>query len=243
MLQKKPILEVRKAKFAYRKNTPVLRNISFEAFPGEIIGVLGENGSGKSTLLKLLVGMLTPQEGTLRYWGSVGYCPQDLLLFEFLTVAEHFQLYGAGYRLVKDDISQKQQYLLEKLRFAQYEHEQVRDLSGGTKQKLNLSLALLHDPDILLLDEPYQGFDYDTFLRFWELQDDFRAKSKTILIVSHLIEDRSKLDRTVTLRDGYSTPCDPGCHCRTCLREHENAKSTKASLGTSEVPVMSTREP
>jgi len=218
-LNKSLLLKVTDVSYQYKKNHPILKNVSFSAYSGEIIGILGENGSGKSTLLKLLVGLLKPQKGSVNYTGVVGYCPQDIQLFDHLTVAEHFQLFGIGLHLNTLTILEKQAYFLDKLKFTKYKDELVINLSGGTKQKLNLSLALLSDPDLLLLDEPYQGFDYETFLRFWDLQNDLRERNKTILIVSHIIEDRSKLDRTITLRNGYSTYCEPECHCHVCVEE------------------------
>ena len=220
-MEKSSILQISNVEYGYKKNRKILNKISFNAYSGEIIGILGENGSGKSTLLKLLVGLLKPQKGTIQYAGKVGYCPQDIQLFDHLTVAEHFKLFGVGQNYNNQTILEKQAYFLDKLKFEKYKDELVFNLSGGTKQKLNLSLALFADPDILLLDEPYQGFDYETFTKFWDLQKDLRSQNKTILIVSHIIEDRTKLDRIITLRNGYSTYCEPECQCSSCIGESQ----------------------
>jgi ABC-type multidrug transport system ATPase subunit len=92
--------------------------------------------------------------------------------------------------------------LLEELQFARYAGYRVEELSGGTAQKLNLALALMHDPQLLLLDEPYAGFDWETYLRFWEMAERRRAAGMGILIVSHLLAERARLTRIYELRDG-----------------------------------------
>ncbi|MFQ5819271.1 MAG: ABC transporter ATP-binding protein [Candidatus Heimdallarchaeota archaeon] len=217
-MEAKVIVEVEHIEFAYKKNQKVLNDVSFKAKTGEIVGILGENGSGKSTLLKILAGILKEDQGKVQLYGTLGYCPQEILLFDFLTVTENLELFGTGMGLSKQFLSKRAKELMRLLNFEKYEHELVRNLSEGTKQKVNFAISILHDPDILLLDEPYQGFDYDTFQRFWELQGKLRQRGKTVLIVSHLIEDRSRLDKTVTLRDGFSMPCDPDCTCSSCLQ-------------------------
>jgi ABC-type multidrug transport system ATPase subunit len=88
------------------------------------------------------------------------------------------------------------------LGFARYLGYRVEDLSGGTRQKLNLALALLHDPQLLLLDEPYSGFDWETYTRFWAMAEQRRAAGAGILIVSHLLPERDRLSRVLELRDG-----------------------------------------
>lgn len=92
--------------------------------------------------------------------------------------------------------------MLERLHFETDRKKLVSLLSGGTCQKLNLALALLHDPEVLVLDEPYAGFDWTTYQRFWELTHELREAGKTILVVSHLIYDRSQFDRILELREG-----------------------------------------
>ena len=92
--------------------------------------------------------------------------------------------------------------LLDELGFAKYLDYRVEALSGGTRQKLNLALALLHEPQLLLLDEPYSGFDWETYLRFWEMAERRRADGMGILIVSHLLAERERLTHIYELRDG-----------------------------------------
>jgi ABC-2 type transport system ATP-binding protein len=92
--------------------------------------------------------------------------------------------------------------LYDDLGFARWRDTQVAELSGGTRAKLNLALALLADPEVLLLDEPYAGFDWDTYLRFWELTAERRAAGRSVLVVSHFVTDEERFDRLVEMRDG-----------------------------------------
>lgn len=96
---------------------------------------------------------------------------------------------------------------MDELQFARYEGYRIEELSGGTRQKLNLALALMHDPQLLLLDEPYSGFDWETYLRFWEMSERRRDAGMAILVVSHLMAERERLDRMYELCDGKACPC------------------------------------
>lgn len=124
------------------------------------------------------------------------------MLYEKLTVAETFRLFGVAYGLSAVDAATRKAELQATLAFRQYDEFRVEHLSGGTRQKLNLALALLPDPEILLLDEPYAGFDYETYLRFWEMSRELAARGRSILIVSHFVEDRERFDRIYRVADG-----------------------------------------
>jgi ABC-2 type transport system ATP-binding protein len=186
----------------HRRRVEVLRGASLEVGPGELVGLVGENGSGKSTLMQVIVGLLARDAGTLSAPARLGYCPQQPLLWDKLTVDEHFELFARAYALDDDAADAARDGLLDELGFATYAGYRVEELSGGTRQKLNLGLALLHDPRLLLLDEPYAGFDWETYLRFWEMAERRRAHGMGILIVSHLLAERERLTRIYELRDG-----------------------------------------
>ncbi len=198
-LKTEPLLTIKDLTFGYTRKSIILENVSLNVYPGEIIGISGENGSGKSTLLKLIVGLLKPKKGNMQRRGRLGYSPQDLLLFENLTVMENFKVFGKGMGLSDKQIKKEAHEIMKRLKFEQYKDTLVKNLSGGTAQKLNFGIALLGNPDILVLDEPYQGMDYGSFLAFWELQHEFRQQGKAIIIVSHLIEDQSKFTRSLHL--------------------------------------------
>ena len=186
---------------------PVLRGVSLSVGPGEIVGVVGENGSGKSTLLKILMGLTAPDSGTVVSDTTLGYCPQETSLFDALTVNENFRYFATAYGLVRlgDGWVAERDRLIDYFGFSAYQDRLVSRLSGGTRQKLNLSIALLHAPRTLILDEPYSGFDWETYVRFWEFVDEHRAAGGGLLIVSHLVTERSKFDRVYDLRDGLMT--------------------------------------
>lgn len=186
----------------HRRRVEVLRGASLEVGPGELVGLVGENGSGKSTLMQIVVGLLARDGGSVASRGRLGYCPQEPLLWDKLTVAEHFELFGQAYQLGDETAAAARDALLGELGFASYVDYRVESLSGGTRQKLNLALALLHEPALLLLDEPYTGFDWETYLRFWEMAEVRRVDGMGILIVSHLLPERERLTRIYELRDG-----------------------------------------
>ncbi len=180
----------------------VLRDANLRLYPGEIVGLVGENGSGKTTLMKILVGSLGRDGGDLVRLGSIGYCPQEPILFERLTCDEHFQLFGRAYGMDAPAVASARDELCELLGFGEHRTARADEMSGGTRAKLNLSLALLPDPDILFLDEPYAGFDWETYLRFWDLTAERRARGRSVLIISHFVADEERFDRIVQLREG-----------------------------------------
>jgi ABC-2 type transport system ATP-binding protein len=189
-----------------RREHQVLRGASLALYPGEVIGLVGENGAGKSTLMKILVGALTPDAGSVARTGLLGYCPQEPVVYERLTCDEHFELFGHAYGMTRSDERRSRRGLYEALGFERYATTQTGQLSGGTLAKLNLGLALLADPSVLLLDEPYSGFDFDTYLKFWDLVAQRRAVGRSVLIISHFVTDEERFDRIVTLRDGKAVP-------------------------------------
>jgi ABC-type multidrug transport system ATPase subunit len=178
----------------------VLTGVDLSVGAGELVGIVGENGSGKSTLLKILVGRLGPDRGRALVHGRLGYCPQEPLVLDTLTVTENFRYFAAAYGL--DPWRASMEALLAHFQFAPWRDSLVAEVSGGTRQKLNLCLALLHDPDVLLLDEPYTGFDWESYLKFWEWAEVQRGRGRALLVVSHLIHDRERFSRVLTLRDG-----------------------------------------
>jgi ABC-type multidrug transport system ATPase subunit len=189
-----------------RRRHEVLRGAEMSLRSGEIVGLVGENGSGKSTLMKILVGSIDRNAGVVTKTGSIGYCPQEPILFERLTCDEHFQLFGRAYGMTDVDVDAARDDIYETLGFAEWRDARVEELSGGTRAKLNLGLALLPDPDLLLLDEPYAGFDWDTYQRFWQLTGTRRDAGRSLLIISHFITDAERFDRIYDLVDGRTVP-------------------------------------
>ncbi|GAA0467395.1 ABC transporter ATP-binding protein [Actinoplanes capillaceus] len=189
-----------------RRRRPVLRGADLTVYAGEVVGLVGENGSGKSTLMKVLVGALAADDGTVLHHGRIGYCPQEPLVYARLTCDEHFDLFAHAYGMNPAQAAASRQALYETLGFARYAHTRAEQLSGGTLAKLNLALALLPDPDVLLLDEPYAGFDWDTYQKFWGLVAHHREAGRSVLIVSHFVVDEDRFDRIIEVRDGKAVP-------------------------------------
>lgn len=185
-----------------RRRLQVLTDADLELRRGEVVGLVGENGSGKSTLMKILVGSLARDAGTLERTGTLGYCPQEPILYERLTCDEHFELFGEAYEMSAPEIDRSRGEIYDVLGFGGWAGARVEELSGGTRAKLNLGLAMLSDPQILLLDEPYAGFDWDTYLKFWDITAQRRDRERSLLIISHFITDEDRFDRVYDLRDG-----------------------------------------
>jgi ABC-2 type transport system ATP-binding protein len=190
------------SRLSFTRTVEVLTGASIELSTGEIVGIVGENGSGKSTLLKIFVGVLEPDAGSITTEATVGWCPQESLLYDRLTVTETFTLFGEAYGLDAEEIEASRDRLADRLDFEEFLDYRIDHLSGGNRRKVDLSIALLHDPDVLLLDEPYTGFDWETYLTFWELTDDLKERGTAIAVISHLINERERFDRIYELRDG-----------------------------------------
>jgi ABC-type multidrug transport system ATPase subunit len=204
VLPSTPLLDVRRLAMSFRRRR-VLDDVNFTVARGEHVALVGENGSGKSTLLKIIVGLLTPSSGAVHVEGRIGYCPQDPLVFEALSVEENFRYFASAYGLDRSGGARwmaRRDTLLETFRFGQYLRTLVSELSGGTRQKLNLCVALLHEPDLLVLDEPYAGFDWETYLRFREFAEEEAAAGTAILVVTHLVYEPGRFHRVLELAGG-----------------------------------------
>lgn len=177
----------------------VLDDVDLDVAAGEAVALIGENGAGKSTLLKICAGFLDPDAGTVTTSGRVGYCPQEPGLLDLLTADEHLVLFGRAQGLSRPDALAQGRQLLDELGFPVGRPTQTRRLSGGSRQKLNLALALLGERDVLLLDEPYQGFDHGTYVSFWHHVERWRDEGRAIVVVTHMLAELHRVDRVVEL--------------------------------------------
>ncbi|MFD4948244.1 ABC transporter ATP-binding protein [Streptomyces sp. NPDC058239] len=191
-------MDVTDVHHSYRQHA-VLRGVDLRLRPGVLAGIVGENGAGKTTLLRILAGELRPDRGSVHHSGRFGYCPQSVVLDDSFTVRQHLDFFRHAFGL--PDLRRAEE-VMETLAFTEYLDQRAGLLSGGSRQKLNLTLALMHDPDVLLLDEPYQGFDWETYLRFWELATRLRDAGRSVLVVSHLAYDIERLNQLWRLEDG-----------------------------------------
>lgn len=177
----------------------VLDGVDLDVWPGEAVALVGENGAGKTTLLRICAGLLAADAGEIRVSGAVGYCPQDAGLLDLLTADEHLLLFGRATRQSREGALAGGRKTLETFGFPLGEQAVSQDLSGGTRQKLNLALALLGNPELVLLDEPYQGFDRGTYVNFWDHVDAWRSRGMAVLIVTHMLAELTRVDRIVEL--------------------------------------------
>jgi ABC-type multidrug transport system ATPase subunit len=179
--------------------TTVLEEVDLDVGLGEVVALTGENGAGKSTLMRICAGLQRPDAGRVQVGGAIGYCPQAPGLFDLLTAEEHLVMFGRGCGLDRGMALDRGRTILAEFDYPLGERRVTRDLSGGTRQKLNLGLALLSDPTVLLLDEPYQGFDRGTYVNFWDHCDRWRRAGKAVVVVTHMLAELERADRVVEL--------------------------------------------
>ena len=177
----------------------ILEGVDLSVRRGEVVALTGENGAGKSTLMRICAGLLAADSGTVQVGGRIGYCPQAPSLFELLTADDHLVMFGRGLGLSRGDALDRGHAILDEFGFPHGDRSVTRDLSGGTRQKLNLALALLADPSLLLLDEPYQGFDHGTYVNFWDHCETWRRAGKAVVVVTHMLAELERVDRVVEL--------------------------------------------
>lgn len=181
--------------------------ITFEVDKGEIFGFLGANGAGKTTAMKMLIGISTPTEGEARVAGydvhkeqesikkNIGYMSQKFALYDDLTVAENISFFGGIYGLSRKKIRTKQKELIETLQLGEVAHQLVGSLPLGWKQKLAFSVAMIHDPKIVFLDEPTGGVDPITRRQFWEMIYKAADQGTTLFVTTHYMDEAEYCSR------------------------------------------------
>ena len=188
--------------------------ITFEVRTGEVFGFLGANGAGKTTAIKMLVGLLEPSEGDAQVAGfdirrqrreirrNIGYMSQRFSLYADLTVRENIRLYGGIYGLTSEQIVDRTREMLDTLGLGASADDLVGKLPLGWKQKLAFSVALVHRPKIVFLDEPTGGVDPITRRQFWEMIYAAAARGTTVLVTTHYMDEAEYCDRISIMVDG-----------------------------------------
>jgi ABC-2 type transport system ATP-binding protein len=179
--------------------------VTFKVNSGEIVGYLGPNGAGKSTTVKMLVGMLKPSKGRIlidgrqtekelvKYKARVGYVPEEAVLYSHLSGYEYLQLVGRLRGIEEEELIRKIDALLKVCFLDVYKHSPIVSYSKGMKQKIMMIAALLHNPDVLILDEPFSGLDVSSVLMFRKLLQSLAGEGKAILFSSHALEIIEKI--------------------------------------------------
>lgn len=195
-------------------------HISFHVNPGEIFGFLGANGAGKTTTIRVLCGLLAPTSGEVRVAGldprkglsaikaKVGYMSQKFTLYPDLTVDENLEFAAALHKIPKEIQERRRREGLEIIAFKPKGNQLVRELSGGTRQEVALVAALLHDPEILFLDEPTAGVSPVSRSRFWSIIRGLSQRGKTVFVTTHYLDEAENCVRIALMRDGRIVALD-----------------------------------
>lgn len=189
-------------------------NLDFDVYKGEIFGFLGANGAGKTTAIRILSGLSKPSSGQVIVAGfdasyqsekikrSIGYMCQRFSLYDDLTVYENIRLFGGIYGLSRSEIKERTKNLLERLNIPELRDRLIGSLPLGWKQKLAFSIALLHKPEIVFLDEPTGGVDPITRRQFWEMIYEAGRDGVTVFVTTHYMDEAEYCDRICILADG-----------------------------------------
>ncbi|HKI97583.1 MAG TPA: ABC transporter ATP-binding protein [bacterium] len=207
-----PMIEIEHVRKAYR-GRPALHDLSLHIPEGRIFGLLGPNGAGKTTLLRLIMGVLQPDAGRIRLFdglapGSpaatrqIGYMPQQLALYEGLTVRENVRFFGHMYGLDGAVLDARTTEVLERVELSERQESLSGTLSGGMMRRAMLASALVHQPRLLILDEPTAGVDPLLRLRFWDWFRRLASEGITLLVTTHHISEASRGDEVLFLREG-----------------------------------------
>lgn len=202
-------------------------NLTFDVKKGEIFGFLGANGAGKTTTIRILCGLSSPTSGVVRVAGfdiyrepekvkqSIGYMSQKFSLYEDLTVAENISFYGGIYGIKKEERKRKETALLKNLEMEHARNKLIGSLPLGWKQKLAFSVALLHEPKIIFLDEPTGGVDPITRRRFWDLIYEAAASGTTVFVTTHYMDEAEYCDRISIMDAGKIEALDTPANLKT----------------------------
>jgi len=207
-----PIIEIRDLQHAYKRQQ-ALRSISFSVDPGSIHGFVGPNGAGKTTTLKILATLLKPQRGKVRVFGldvvadyknvrrKIGFMPDHFSLYRQMTVQEYLDFFAAAYGM---DLAARNRVVGDVLSLTDMEarrNDLIKGLSRGMQQRISLARVLVHDPTLLLLDEPASGLDPRARIELMEIIQELRRMGKTIFISSHILSELALLCDSVTILD------------------------------------------
>lgn len=205
-------------------------HLTFNVSRGEIFGFLGANGAGKTTAMRILCGLSSPTSGEIYVAGydvyretekikrSIGYMSQQFSLYEDLTVKENFRFYGGIYGLKRGKIRERTGYLLDKLNFSHAMNQKISDIPLGWKQKLAFSIAIMHEPSIVFLDEPTSGVDPITRRQFWEMIYETASQDVTVFVTTHYMDEAEYCNRVSIMDRGKIEALDTPANLKQTYR-------------------------
>ena len=198
-------------------------HLNFYVKKGEIFGFLGANGAGKTTAIKILCGLWKPTSGDIQVAGfdvyretekikrNIGYMSQKFSLYDDMTIAENFTFFGGIYGLRMKEIREKMTYFLDKLGIKEYKERVIQSLPLGWKQKLAFSIAIMHNPAIVFLDEPTSGVDPATRRQFWDMIYEAAHDGITVFLTTHYMDEAEYCERVSIMVEGRIEALDtPG---------------------------------
>ena len=235
------MLELQNLFRSYR-GIPAVQNVSFKVAPGEIVGFLGPNGAGKSTTVKIITGMLRPNDGHVLFEGRdiredivafrsvIGYVPEEAHLYNYLSGLEYLQLVGRLRGFDEALIEARASGLLKLLDLASWQYSPISSYSKGMRQRVLIAAALLHDPKLLIFDEPLSGLDVVSGRLFKDLLELLAAQGKAILYISHVLEVVEQVcNRVIVIANGRVLADSPPADLAKLMRSR-NLESAFAQL-------------
>ena len=212
----KEYISIKNMNFSYTKEK-FISDLNIDIPKSSSVGLIGPSGSGKTTIIKLILGLLSPQEGSIKInnqnysHNDLGYMPQQYALYEELSVSENLEIFSNLNNISKkSEVKNRSNDLLNLIELSDKAKELVHNLSGGMKQRLSMAIAMINNPQILLLDEPTVGIDPVLRESFWKHFKKLNENEITILITSHVMDDAMKCDKVIFFIEGtivaYDTP-------------------------------------
>ena len=212
----KEYISIKNMNFSYTKEK-FISDLNIDIPKSSSVGLIGPSGSGKTTIIKLILGLLSPQEGSIKISNQnyshtdLGYMPQQYALYEELSVSENLEIFSNLNNISKkSEVKNRSNDLLNLIELSDKAKELVHNLSGGMKQRLSMAIAMINNPQILLLDEPTVGIDPVLRESFWKHFKKLNENEITILITSHVMDDAMKCDKVIFFIEGtivaYDTP-------------------------------------
>jgi len=211
------LIEVKDVSKSFKKQQ-VLKDINLAISENEIFGLIGPSGAGKTTLIRLLIGAINSDRGTIRVGDymvpnlkaldNIGYMPQNEALYTDLSGYDNLMFFGGMYQLRRSELKRRAEEVLKLVELDEDGSKRVINYSGGMKKRLSLAVALLHSPQVLILDEPTVGIDPILRKKIWKEFYQLREQGKTLVVTTHVMDEAVRCDRLGLIYDGNIIACD-----------------------------------